>query len=757
MNVTDLLAEFREHRSEEAFAEVMRRYSGLVFSVARRRLSDTALAEECTQEVFVRLVREVSWLKDEPALVCWLHATAHRTAIDRWRKESRRKNREEKAIHLMNLESDSRDAQWKELTPVLDEALGQLNPLDRQAVLLRYFQSQSLRSVGLSLGLSEDAAKMRLRRALVRLQRILGRHGVQCSVACLAHLLQENAVDAGVPAMAHHLDPAAILARAASQGPGLSLIHGGMLLMKTKLAMIVGALILSGWLWHHSTSPDPAAIRSGSDTLETPPAAGAGPTAPLGRTAMGSRSESEAIADSLVHLEDVLRSARRLRRYPPSSLVEALRQCGAAPTNAVAILRHSLASPDYETRHWAVEGLKVVLQLRNLEAGREAARQALAQVAVRPNDPDQVTALQSLFVYPIPEDSTTPSREPISPEVLKILSEGFRSGDPDILRNQMLVADMLNARLTASGQDISGYQQLLVGLLTSGNAHQGVTAAYALTELPGELPAQVFDVLNRALSDTSPKNPPIRIAAALGRLGSDALDAVPALEQLLESYPANETPLNDLLRSEVKKALHAIQSDGADTREDPASAGTPPLQGNPTPGPGSLKQQFRRNMVEPLLATLADPELRRQFDEDAWFTRVTFPYDEAARDAMEEAAVAADPETAQLLRRLKERVATDLPEEQDFPLDQELPARAELLARAQGVNELENMNLPPETMSRVKELARKYRLRAGQPDNATPADLRQFATDLRQIDPQLYRATRRSFLEAYPWLDRVLP
>src|SRR5688572_5608373 len=55
MNATDLLAEFRENRSEKAFGELVRRYTNLVYSVAKRRLTSGTLAEEVTQSVFLRL------------------------------------------------------------------------------------------------------------------------------------------------------------------------------------------------------------------------------------------------------------------------------------------------------------------------------------------------------------------------------------------------------------------------------------------------------------------------------------------------------------------------------------------------------------------------------------------------------------------------------------------------------------------------------------------------------------------------------
>src|ERR1039457_4884077 len=126
MNVSDLLARIRDTRSEEAFEAVMCRYSSLVYSVAQRRLRDASLAEECTQEVFVRFARMAPRLQSEAELVGWLHATAHRVAIDRWRTETRRRDREQKAA-LMPLPEPPPDLHWSDIAPVLDEAMNQLS------------------------------------------------------------------------------------------------------------------------------------------------------------------------------------------------------------------------------------------------------------------------------------------------------------------------------------------------------------------------------------------------------------------------------------------------------------------------------------------------------------------------------------------------------------------------------------------------------------------------------------------------------
>ncbi|PYI82942.1 MAG: hypothetical protein DME26_16055 [Verrucomicrobia bacterium] len=63
MNGIDLLAEFRKRRSEGAFSELVRRYTNLVYSVAKRRLSNVSLAEEVTQSVFIRLAKAAPKLR----------------------------------------------------------------------------------------------------------------------------------------------------------------------------------------------------------------------------------------------------------------------------------------------------------------------------------------------------------------------------------------------------------------------------------------------------------------------------------------------------------------------------------------------------------------------------------------------------------------------------------------------------------------------------------------------------------------------
>jgi len=85
----------------------------------------------------------------------------------------------------MNSLHDNSESNLAHLVPLLDEAINQLRPVDRSAIVMRFFEQRDFRSIAEALGASENAAQKRVARALEQLHTILKRRGVACSSTAL--------------------------------------------------------------------------------------------------------------------------------------------------------------------------------------------------------------------------------------------------------------------------------------------------------------------------------------------------------------------------------------------------------------------------------------------------------------------------------------------------------------------------------------------------------------------------------------------
>ena len=211
----ELLGRYAADQSEEAFAELTRRHVDLVYSAALRMVNgDVGSAQDVTQLVFTEAARQAKELARHPALVGWFYTTTRLMALRANRTDQRRRAREQKA-HIMNeLLHEDNAPDWNELRPVIEEAMHELEEKDRHAVLLRYFQNRSLREVGTALDLTENAARMRVERALDKLRGRLARRGVTTTAAALAAVVGANAVQAAPAGLAAMISTGVIVSGA---------------------------------------------------------------------------------------------------------------------------------------------------------------------------------------------------------------------------------------------------------------------------------------------------------------------------------------------------------------------------------------------------------------------------------------------------------------------------------------------------------------------------------------------------------------
>ena len=198
MDDRELLEAYARDRSEAAFGELVRRHLAWVYSVALRHIGNQALAKDVTQSVFVLLAQKAGSLHSGTVLGGWLFRTTRFVGNRALRAERRRKSREETAASMIPSTTfrDENEAVWKQLEPYLDEAVAALSEADRQAILLRFYQKKPLLDIGRHLGLSEEAAKKRVSRAIQKMRDFLVRRGVTVGGTLLAGLMAEQTVQA---------------------------------------------------------------------------------------------------------------------------------------------------------------------------------------------------------------------------------------------------------------------------------------------------------------------------------------------------------------------------------------------------------------------------------------------------------------------------------------------------------------------------------------------------------------------------------
>lgn len=207
-----LLAEYVRSGSDEVFRELVGRYVDLVYSTALRLVAgDSHRAEDVVQMVFLDLAAKASTLPASVMLGGWLHRHTCFMAAKTMRGERRRVFRERQAVEMDALQNDPAP-DLSGIAPVLDEAINELGDTDREAIVLRFYEQRDFRSVGLALGSNEDAARMRVARALEKLETLLKRRGLTASAALLAASLLTNAVQAAPAGLVATISTAAALA-----------------------------------------------------------------------------------------------------------------------------------------------------------------------------------------------------------------------------------------------------------------------------------------------------------------------------------------------------------------------------------------------------------------------------------------------------------------------------------------------------------------------------------------------------------------
>lgn len=297
-----LLRRWLDRGEEASFRELVGRYNGLVYHSALRTAGNPAIAAEGAQLTFIVLARRARQLVPRASIAGWLHQTAVLQTRNLLRKQ-RREDIKRQSYTAMTDHTEEIQA-WREMAPVLDDALAALPESDREAILLRFYRSLTFPEIAAAVGIASDAARKRVDRAVDRLRVQLGRRGCHLGTAtCLGALGQ-----LGIEAQAGVLSAAVLSSKAigaASISTGLTATTIAIIMTKKATITAGAALLLAGVgaiaiINNNQDTPEPAATAENVRPASTRAERTSGPGGPAADSIARARPRDPAENPDLV-------------------------------------------------------------------------------------------------------------------------------------------------------------------------------------------------------------------------------------------------------------------------------------------------------------------------------------------------------------------------------------------------------------------------------------------------------------------------
>ena len=182
----DVVALAKQGR-EPAYRELIRRYERPVFSLVYRMVRDRELAEDLTQDTFIKVLSHIDKYRSEFKFSSWLFKISNNVAIDHLRRRQLDTVSMDGSPHATSLdlteatsfelptqdETPLQELEARELGSEIERAIGRLRPEYRSCILLRHVEDRSYEEIAATLDLPLGTVKTYIHRARHELRKLL--------------------------------------------------------------------------------------------------------------------------------------------------------------------------------------------------------------------------------------------------------------------------------------------------------------------------------------------------------------------------------------------------------------------------------------------------------------------------------------------------------------------------------------------------------------------------------------------------------
>ena len=171
----DIIRRFRAGDREGAFKELVEIHGKTVYNIALFTMKDEVLAEDATQDAFIRIYRGLSKFRGQSKLSTWMYRIVKNVCLDTLKKRHPVRLEDDALENLPDGEAAGPEeraaAAWRQME--MRAAMARLRPRQRLALTLYYFQDQSYEEVAAIMGEPLGTIKSHLHRGKAALAPLL--------------------------------------------------------------------------------------------------------------------------------------------------------------------------------------------------------------------------------------------------------------------------------------------------------------------------------------------------------------------------------------------------------------------------------------------------------------------------------------------------------------------------------------------------------------------------------------------------------